>query len=159
MAVRFMRRGITQIHNVPTITNLAAPTVAEVVSGTELVDINAVEGFTWSNEAIDTPDLKDTFKTTIPGEDSGADSSITFYELSDGTGYWTALSKGTETNIVIARYGGTDTNKALKIGDKVDVFPVQVGSIASQISTGNEPALYTVSFAITAPPKQNVALA
>ncbi len=154
MGTRFIRPGVTLIYFLPTIAaSGGAPTIAEIGGGTELTDIKAVNGFSASNQLVETPDLESTWAAKIPGLDSAEDSSIEFYELKEGSPLLTTLKQGTVGYIVIASAGGTDTSGALKAADPVDVFPVQIaGTPKKNFQTGNEPASFTIDMAITSQP-------
>src|SRR5258708_7729453 len=81
---RFIRRGVTKIYwlkrvhaesRTPARAELSAPNAPELTEA-----ISDVEGWSLSNEAIETPDMATTFTSSIPGEDKAESSSFTFYE-------------------------------------------------------------------------------
>lgn len=149
---RFMRKGITKIYLVPTITNTAAPTTAQITAGTNLTpQVAEVSGFTFTNNPISTPDMDTAYVSQIAGEDSGEASSITFYELRGGTDTINAaLTKGLNAYICIYYAGIAGATPAAS--DKLEVWPISVSSNARIYSAGNEAAQYRVAFAITGPP-------
>lgn len=155
---RFMRKGVTKFWFVPTIASPSlAPTTAEVTAGTDLTGQMAeVNGFTFSNNPIDVPDMASAFVSKIGGEDATQDSDITFYEDKTTNPIMTAMVKGTSGYVVIFAAGIAGSSPAA--GDKADVWPVNVTSNARQYSAGNEAAKYQVKFATTAPPGTNKAL-
>lgn len=157
---RFVRRGITKIYFASTITNISAPTLAEVTGGTDLSPhISAVEGFGWTNQPIETPDLGSTFVSKIAGPDQADDSSLEFYELREGSTEFTLLAKGTTGFLVFASAGGTGPGGQVAVGDKVDVFPFEVAGTPSKLITvDNEAAKFRVGVSLTAEPAQNVAI-
>jgi hypothetical protein len=148
---RFNRKGTTRIYFLPTIaSNTLVPTGAEITAGTDYTgQINAVEGFSIENTPIDTPDMASTFVSKIGGDDTAADSSLTFYEDSTLDTIETDLAKGTTGYVVIFSKGLTTGAKGM------DVFPVVVTSISKPYTTDNEAARITVQFAVTARPLQN----
>jgi hypothetical protein len=149
---RFMRKGTTRIYWVPTIVNLTAPTVAEITAGTELTaQMAEVNGFTFANKPIDTPDMGNSFVSKIPGEDTVDTSSFRFYEDKSSNPIRTVLAKGATGYIVIFPAGTVGANPA--IADKAEVWPVTVASNARAYSAGNEAASYNVVLSNTAPPK------
>jgi hypothetical protein len=149
---RFMRKGTTRVYFVPTIVNLTAPTVAEINAGTELTgQIAEVNGFSFANNPIDTPDMGTAFVSKIPGEDSVDTSSFRFYEDKTSNPIRTVLAKGTIGYIVFFPSGTVGANPA--IADKAEVWPVTVASNARAYSAGNEAAAYMVVLSNTAPPK------
>lgn len=155
---RFMRKGTTKFYFVPTIAALAAPTVAEVTAGTHLSPQMAeVNGFTFSNSPIQTPDMNSRFVSQIPGEDSTDESSIVFYEDKSTNPIRTALAKDTNGFIVIFSGGLAGATPAAS--DKCEVWPVTVSSNARRYTADNSAAQYEVKFATTSPPEQNATVA
>lgn len=155
---RFMRKGVARVYFVPTIASgTLAPTVAEVTAGTRL-DQQAAEinGFTFENNPIQTPDMSTTFVSQIGGEDSTEDSSITFYEDNTTNPIKTALAKGTAGYIVFFFKGLAGASPAA--ADKVDVWPVVVTSSARMYTADNEAAKYLVKFAASSPPGVDLAV-
>ncbi|MEU1327253.1 hypothetical protein ACFV6B_12775 [Streptomyces microflavus] len=148
---RFQRKGISKILFAETIANAGyMPTSAEVTGATDYSrQIAAVDGFTLENQMIETPDMASTFVSKIGGDDSAADSSITFYEDDDLDDIETDLAKGTTGFIIICRKGKAATTPGM------DVFPVTVSSNSAAITLDNEAAKIVVSFAITDRPLLN----
>lgn len=149
--MRFNRKGTTKIYLLPTVASASLlPTTAEITAGTDLTDgINAIDGFTLENSPIETPDMASTFVSKIGGDDSAADSSLTFYEDSVLDDIETDLAKGTTGFVVIFSKGKTPSAKGM------DVFPVTVVSNSKGYTTDNEAAKITVQFTITARPAFN----
>lgn len=152
-----MRRGITRIFFLKAIaaaTNV--PTRAELTGGPGSTDlsklISDVEGWALENTPLETPDLGNTFASSIPGEDKAATSSLTFYEDLSSEVVETLLAKGVEGFIVILRKGDVAGSKSL------DSFPVRVASRAAAYSTGTEPAKFKVVFAVTDSPTLDAAV-
>ncbi|MGP3737909.1 phage tail tube protein (plasmid) [Streptomyces sp. GDS52] len=150
--MRFNRKGTTKILFLPTIAaaDTLIPTSAEISDGTDYTQqINAIDGWSLENQPIETPDMASTFVSKIGGDDSAADSSLTFYEDSTADDIETELAKGTSGYVVIFSKGNTAGNKGM------DVFPVTVVSNSKQYSADNEPARIAVQFTITARPLFN----
>lgn len=145
---RFFRRGLSEIHFVPAVTTLAAPSRAEVAAGVDLsTDAAEVSGFNFSNQPIITPDLSTTFDTQIPGADTSDTSTITFYDRDDETTIRDALAKGTEGYLVFFPYGDIT-------GARAEVWPAIATGVNDQWTTGNEAAKFVAAFAITSEPEQ-----
>lgn len=146
---RFFRRGLSEIHFVPSVSSLAAPTRAEITAGVDLTPgIAEVAGFNFSNSPITTPDLSTTFTTQIPGEDTSDTSTLTFYDDDADDEIRTAVAKGEEGFLVFMPYGDVATKRA-------EVWPAISTGANDQWTTGNEAAKFQVSFAITAEPTQD----
>lgn len=149
--MRFNRKGTTKIMFVETIASTAyLPTSAEITGGTDYTEqIAAIDGWSIENQPIETPDMASTFVSKIEGDDSAADSSLTFYEDDTLSDVETDLAKGTEGFIIIFSKGKAASAKGM------DVFPIKVASNSKSYSTDNEAAKITVQFVITDRPALN----
>ncbi len=146
-----MRKGRTKIWWVLTIATPTAPTAAEVNAGTRIdTALAEINGFTFANTPIETPDMATTFVSKIPGEDTVGDSNMTFYEDTTTNPISTALAKGAIGNVVIFYVGTAGASPAA--ADKAEVWPSIVASNAKQYTTSNEAAKYMVTFTNTAAP-------
>jgi hypothetical protein len=152
----FYRRGVTRFFFCPTITK-AAPTVAQVTAGTELVDLADVAGFTFTNQPITTPTMDSTFDSSIPGPDTSDESSVTWYEPKTGTDTNVAtLAKGTAGYIVIFYRGTAGASPA--IGDKCEVWPIVSAGPNRQYTMGAEAAKMMATLTPSATPNINATL-
>ncbi|WP_228994300.1 hypothetical protein [Streptomyces sp. DH8] len=151
---RFNRKGVTKILFTETIADPGyMPTLIEITGATDYTkQIAAVDGFSIENQEIETPDMDSTFVSKIPGDDSAADSSLTFYEDDTTDLIETDLAKGTTGFIVIARKGKAAGTKGL------DVYPVRVASNSSTVTADNEAAKLQVRFSITDRPLTNATI-
>lgn len=149
--MRFNRKTLTRIKFLPTIASSSLlPTRAEITGGTDLTDsISAIDGWSLENQPIETPDMGSTFVSKIDGDDSAADSSLTFYEDSVLDDIETDLAKGTSGFIAIFSKGDIAAAKGL------DVYPVKVASNSKAYTADNEAAKITVQFVITDRPAFN----
>lgn len=148
---RFNRKGTTKILWVETIASTSyLPTAAELTGATDYTkQIAAVEGFSIENQEIETPDMESTFVAKIPGDDSAADSSLTFYEDDVDDTIEQDLAKGSVGFVVICRKGKTSGSKGM------DVHPVRVASNSPAITADNEAAKIQVKFSIIDRPLLN----
>ena len=148
---RYFRRGTSKMFFAPTIADISAPTEAEMLAGTDLTpEIGEIEGFKFSNNPIDTPDMDTEFVSNIPGEDTGDDSSMTFYEDDTANPISTTLAKGTAGYMVLFPYGISSTDP--QSGDECEVWPITVASNTREWSAGNDAARYMVEFTLSAVP-------
>ena len=149
--MRFNRKGVTKILFATTVTSPTyLPTAAELTGATDYTKaIAAVDGFTLENSPIETPDMASTYVSKIPGDDSAADSSLTFYEDDVDDAIETDLAKGTVGFVIICRKGKAPSSKGM------DVYPVRVASNSAAITADNEAAKLNVQFTITDRPLQN----
>ncbi|MFE7565404.1 hypothetical protein ACFU76_00325 [Streptomyces sp. NPDC057539] len=153
---RFMRRGITKIlwlknvvaeTRIPTRAELSAPNCTDLTEA-----MSDVDGWSLTNESIETPDMASTFSSSIPGNDKADNSSITFYEDQLSDAFETLLPKGAVGYVVFLRKGDIPGSKSL------DSFPVQVASRTPQYNAGNEAAKFQAVFSITSPPTLDAAV-
>lgn len=151
---RFMRREITKVWFVPTLTAPTGPSHTEISAGTDLTDdIAEINGFVFSNSPIMTPDLGAKFVNQIPGEDTTEDSGLVFYQDKDNTDIYDALVKGDDGFIVFFDIGYAGSAPAA--ADVVDVWPVTISSKSKHYTAGNEAAQFEVKFAMTKPPSND----
>lgn len=151
---RFSRKGVTKILFADTIAATTfIPIRTEITGATKLTKaIAAVDGFALENQEIETPDMESTFDSKIPGSDTAADSSITFYEDDTDDALEQALAKGTNGFIIILRKGDVPASNSM------DVYPVRVASKSSAITVDNEAAKWTARFSITDSPALDAAV-
>ncbi|WP_406354270.1 hypothetical protein [Streptomyces sp. NBC_00658] len=147
---RFTRRGITRIlwlknvaaaTRIPTRAELSAPNATDLTEA-----ISDVEGWSLTNEAIETPDMATTFTSSIPGNDKADNSSLTFYEDQFNDDLESLLLKGATGYVVFLRKGDIPDLKSM------DTYPVQIASRTAQYNAGNEAAKFQGVFTITSPP-------
>jgi len=147
----FMRKGITKVWYVTGTVTKAAPTAVQVLTGIDLTEgIGEMNGFTYSNNPIQTPNLNTKFVSQIPGEDSTEDSSLVFYEDKVSATLRDGLDKDDTGYIVIFATGIAGATPAA--GDKCEVWPVTISSNARKYTAGNEAAMFEVKFATTSEP-------
>lgn len=146
---RYFRRGKSLIRFSPTLASATAVTRAEITSSTNLTpSIAEVSGFSFSNSPIAVPDLGSTFTSTIAGEDTAEDSSLTFYDDDTTTTLRSLLVKGTKGYLIMFPVGDVPTRRA-------EIWPIESTGAADEWTAGNDPARFTVAFGITAPPALN----
>lgn len=147
MARRF-RRGFSKVHFLPAVAGVS-PTRPEITAGTDLTpQLTAMAGFQLSNSPIPTPNLAEKFTSQIEGEDTVADSSITFLDDDTVSTIRTALAKGTSGFIVLFPYGDVPTKRC-------EVWAITSTGVNDEWSVGNDPARFAVGFAVTKTPTQN----
>ncbi|QBJ94422.1 hypothetical protein D0Z67_29060 (plasmid) [Streptomyces seoulensis] len=147
---KYMRRGTSKFYFVPTIAaTTMIPTRSELGAGTDFTAfIAAMDGWTVTNQEIDTPDMADTYDATIPGSDKADSSSFTFYEDEEDADLEQLFAKGTTGYVVILRKGDIPGNNSM------DVFPIRVASQSPQYTADNEAAKFMATCSITSRPLQ-----
>jgi hypothetical protein len=151
---KYMRRGTSKFYFVPTIAaDSMLPTRSELSLGTQFsAFIAAMDGWTVANQEIDTPDMADTYDSTIPGSDKADTSTFTFYEDEEDADLEAIFAKGTTGYVVILRKGDIPGNNSM------DVFPIRVASQSPQYTADNEAAKFMVTCSITSRPLQGAAV-
>lgn len=145
---RYFRRGVSKLRFLPACAG-ASPTRAEITAGTDLTaSVADISGMQFSNSPIAVPDLNSTFTSQINGEDTVADTSVTFYDDDTTHTVRTALAKGTAGFLLLLPYGDVATKRC-------EVWPVVATGVNDEWTTGNDSARFSVGFAITGVPKQN----
>lgn len=155
---RFNRRGQEQVFFATAIADSAAPTVAELTAATPLHPVlRSISGFNFTGEDLDVSDMSSTWGKTIPGGDTAADSSMTFYEGDDAADVEqdveAALVKGDDGYVVFVPAGAP---VALA---KARVWPVRVKSNNPDETAENAGATFTVGFSIPNPPTLDAVIA
>lgn len=138
---------------VPTISNQAAPTLAEVNAGKNVsFQTASVTGFDTSVASLDVPRLGTNFTSNMPGRETANASSMTFYLSqtgpSDDVRSVAQLLQNATGYLLIF-------NEGIVTGGMMDVWPYRVGAVS--ISQDPEVvAVATVDFNIWKPPTKYV---
>ena len=156
--------GYTKVHVVNTIASASAPTVAELAAGTEVTPFLTPAGLDTPEESTDA----DISSIASPRDFSvpatiGGDITGEFYR-DDGTGTttdaaWDALARLQVTNLVISRFGGSGTDKAIAATDTVEVWPVRVSQRSNSRITRGEALRFTSKFALSSDPTLDATVA
>lgn len=153
---RFNRRGKTGVYYLTSLASQTAPSAAAINAGTALHEVMAAwNGFSSEVADLPVPDLGSTWEGSIPGGETPAASSITFYagDLDADTeeAVRAVLVEGDTGFIVVVKRA-----KAAAAADPVDVFPVRIKASNDEYSVDNAPGRYMVGFTIYDPPNKNV---
>src|SRR5215216_1591081 len=149
-STRYARFGVTRVVYALTVSNYNSPTRAEINAGTDLsTEVAEISGFQVNAGFIDTPDLATSFTAKIAGRTSADDSSVTMYASVNSVDVRGVLPRGTTGFFMWFDEGDVP-------GRKFDIYPITVGSVAKERSTGDDPARLVVQVAITRVPAENV---
>jgi hypothetical protein len=144
--------GRTKVYSVPSITNIAAPTVAELNAGTDLTSLitaDGIMGFEPSTEGVDNSSLASTFSTSTDGRVSYSGTGLRLKKQASDTVYAT-LVKGYATNIVIRR--GLTQGTAWAASQAVEVYPSVCGEVKNLNPAPNELQKYEIPMFISSQP-------
>lgn len=122
--------GMTRVAFVPTIANKAAPTVAELNTGTLLQSTlvpTGLEGFENTTADVDNTSLASTFDTKLPGRQSFSGTGLVL-KKQDGTDTVFNLLSVPNTNGFIVVRDGIDQATAWASSQKVEVYPIRTAA-------------------------------
>lgn len=138
--------GNVRVYSVPSIANIAAPTTAELNTGTQLDTLmtpDGLIGFEADTAAVDNAKLSSTFNTQQPGRASWNGVALRFHRQTGTDTVRNTLIRGYSTNIVIRR-GGVASTTAWAAGQNVEVYPVTCGQRKILAPAQNETEKYEV---------------
>jgi hypothetical protein len=149
--------GMIRVTWVPTIANIAAPTVAEINAGLRIDTTMTPDGLkvTPATADVDTSALSSTFNTAKAGRRT-FDNSITLKKQDTGDTAATTLVYQAVGYLVVRR--SVTAGTANTIGDKVEVFPSQCGEPQKAYGPNTVQA-YEVPLKMTADPNTNATVA
>lgn len=153
--------GRTKVWSVPSIVNIAAPTVAELNAGTSLeclITADGLIGFNPSTAEVDTSALCSEFDSKQPGRASFSGTMLRLKkQLPLPDTIYNTLIKNYATNIVIRRDVAVGT--AWTVGDKVSVYPVACGEVNDLQPEANSIHKYEVPTPISVAPQLRATVA
>lgn len=147
---------------VPTIANIAAPTVAELNAGTLLTLTlvpSGLEGFENSTADVDNTSLGSDFDTKLPGRKSYSGTGLVLKRQDATDTVWNLLTVPNTNGYVVIRDNVAQAT-AWATSDKVEVHPIRT-TTHSVIGRGeaNSVSRYRVPTPITSPPNLKAVVA
>lgn len=153
--------GILRAWYVPTISNTAAPTTAEVNAGVDLTPNMVRNGLKTPQTAqlVDASDVSSLYNKTSRGTYGGDPVEITCYRdsVSGTDNAYTTLVPGTVGYLVVRRFGGSAV--AIASTNKVEVWTIEVASRSMADIAENEDMQFTAVCAVTAAPVDTATVA
>jgi hypothetical protein len=152
--------GRTRVMWVTSISNIAAPTAAELNAGTNLTSFitpDGVVGFEPDTADVDTSALDSTFDTKVAGR---AGFSGTLLRLKKQTGtdaIYNALVRDAAGYVVIRRDITASTTNT--VGDKDEVYPSVLGEVRNLPPEGNSIHKYEVPVKVSSTPNLRATVA
>ena len=159
MANDLLSDGNIKVSWVVSIANKSAPTVAELNAGTGLEqEFLTPDGLEISPEtgAIDTSSLGSTFSTSAAGR-RGFELNLKVKRKTTGDSAHALFTFRAEGFVVVRRHKLAVS--AWATGDKVEVYPVQVGELAYDPPEENSVTKYTMPMFLTAEPDTRATVA
>jgi hypothetical protein len=147
--------GNIRVMFVPTIANIAAPTVAEINAGTRISSVMTADGligFEAETADVDNSSIESTFDTKTIGRASytGTMFRLKKQKAGEPDPVYDLLVRGTEGYAVIRRDIPADT--AVAADQPVEVYPGIVGEIRLLPPEPNSTRKYEVPWKISAEP-------
>ena len=142
---RYYPTGTRKCYWVATTANYLSPSRTEINAGIDLShEIESVTGFSLSAAMVNVPDMGSRFVSQIPGALESSKNNIVFYQDQTSQDIRQILAIGV-TGFILMLWDG-DVG-----GQLMDVFPVQVASVAPDPAV-NKAGMLTVDFAPSSVP-------
>ncbi|RRQ81563.1 hypothetical protein [Streptomyces griseofuscus] len=152
--------GNTKVAFATSISNINAPTAAELTAATDWTQRLTPDGLKTdpSTADVDTSSLASTFTTNQPGRRSYT-VELTFKRGSTPTddNPYTTLTYGATGYLVVRR--GVAYTTAFATGDRVEVYPVAAGEPQNVAPAANEVSKFTSSMKVTSDPATRATVA
>lgn len=152
--------GRIRIYSVPSIANIAAPTTTELNAGVDLSGLmtpDGLVGFEPDTGAVDNSKINSTFTTTSTGRAAYSGTLLRLIKQTGTDTVYATLVANFSTNIVIRR--DVTSSTAWASGDKIEVYPSQLGFVRNLAPEANAVHKYEVPVNITAQPNVYAAVA
>lgn len=145
--------GRTRVTLVASISNIAAPTAAEINAGTNVsgqLTPDGLAGFQPDTADVDNSKLNSTFTTNTVGRASYSGTGLRFIKQTGTDTVYNLLTYGYETNIVIRRDVTESTANAAS--QAVEVYPVVCGHVQNTDPAPNSLHTFFVPMKIRSEP-------
>lgn len=145
--------GRTRVYVVPTIANIAAPTVAELNAGTDISGLltpDGLSGFEPDTGDVDNSKLNSTYSTMLPGRVSVSGPLLRLIKQIGTDTVYNTLVYNYNMNVVIRR--DLTSSTAWATSQAVEVYPAACGEVRNIAPEGNSVHKYEVPLKITSQP-------
>lgn len=154
--------GFTRVAFVPTIANIAAPTVAELNAGTLLHNtliVGGLQGFGFSPGEVDNSAFGSSFDTKLPGVSSYSGTQLVLKKQTMGSDtIWTLLTTYFTAGYIALRDGIANAT-AWATSQNAEVFPITTGDWEYMDRARNEVLKYMVAVPIASAPNKKAIVA
>jgi hypothetical protein len=152
--------GFTRVFWVSSISNIAAPTVAELNAGISLTATMTPDGL--QNFQLDTADipnatLASTFDSVDVGRVSSKNAALRLFKTTATDTIYNTLVKGTAGNVVVRR--DIDQSTAFASSQAIEVYPSKCGETRRIDPAANEETMYEIPIKMTAQPNLRAVVA
>jgi hypothetical protein len=155
---RYANDGMIRIQVVASISNIAAPTTAELNAGTNVTNFVTKDGLTVpaNQNMVDNASLAETFDSQVVGSFGGALTLTGIRDAATDT-FWDLVVYGTNTHLVVRR--GIATATAYAAAQKVEVYPIQWHEPVPVQTASNEQGRFTATAAVRSQPNYKATVA
>ena len=152
--------GVLELAYVLTVSNLLAPTAAELNAGTFLTGFLTDGGLATplDGSIVDSADMSTAYNKTAAGTFGGQPLTIELYRDDSADTAWTTLARETLGHIAIARFG-LATPGTWAIADVVDLWKIDVMTRNPVDVARNEMQRFTAEMAVPEVPTEDFAIA
>lgn len=147
----FVRKGRTRVVVfAATVATPAAPTMAEINGALDLpAQLNEIAGLTATATFVDAPVLANRANAKISGEQTLADTTLTFIEDDTSNTVYAGLTAGTRGYLIVSPKGAAATKRSR-------VWYVESAGPNDIITVANEPAKFSCGFGVLSAPVDGV---
>lgn len=152
--------GKTRVYWVTTISNINAPTTAELNAGIALqstMTADGLNGFQPATADVDTSSLDSTFSTMVNGRTSFSNTSLRLKKQSGTDTIFTTLVRDTAGYVVIRR--SVTASTAWASSQAIEVYPALCGEVSRMDPEPNTVERYEIPIKITSSPALRAAVA
>lgn len=154
--------GKTLIQLVPTIADLAAPTLTEIEAGeriSQLITADGFVGFEPETGDVDNSSIESDFGTKLPGRANYSGSMLRLKKQGDVDSVYDTLVRDVFTHLVVRRY--QDATEPFAASDEVEVYPIACGETRrlTPEASGDAVARYEVPTKIHSSPQLRAVVA
>ncbi len=155
---RLVYEGRTNVYWATAVANKNSPTVAEVTAATALTNFVTKDGVrvNITSNKVDNATIAETFNAQNVGSD-GADLELEMFRDDTADTAWNLAVKGTNGFVIIDRVRVAGVLPSA--GNKVEVYPAQMGRRMMNNSAQDENQRFVLQFAVTANYNENATVA
>jgi hypothetical protein len=143
-----------------TVSNIAAPTAAEVTAAINLTPFVISLNASSQGNVVPTPSFDTLFETSIIGTSTASFTGDFYRDNASGQDRaWTTLPRTTTGYFIITRFGGTGTGRRPTTGDVCEVWPVIVTSRTMANMSNNTVMMFTATCSVPQEPNEAATVA
>jgi hypothetical protein len=148
---RYANDGMIRIQVVASISNIAAPTTAELNAGTDVSNFVTKDGLTVpaNQNYVDNSSIAETYDSQVVGSFGGAIGLTGIRDAATDT-FWDLVVYGTNTHLVVRR--GIARATAYAASQDVEVYPIQWHEPLPLQTASNEQGRFSAAAAVRSQP-------